>query len=35
LQMTPEIRRRPIGYYAIRNDQGLQQLLVGTETNRA
>jgi hypothetical protein len=29
--MTPEIRRRPIGYYAIRNDPEFQQLLVGTE----
>jgi len=29
--MTPEVRRRPIECYAIRNDQGFQQLLVGTE----
>ena len=36
--MTPDIRCRPIGYYAIRNDPEFQQLLVGTEqiglTNR-
>ena len=29
--MTPEIRCRPIGYYAIRNDPEFQHLLVGTE----
>jgi hypothetical protein len=29
--MTPEIRCRPIGYDAIRNDPEFQQLIVDTE----